>query len=57
MKVVRKLFDNDEKVVFNINEATDLFTKFSKSHAVNRLHCEFESLSEIHQKEIKKLII
>jgi HD superfamily phosphohydrolase len=57
MKVVRKLFDNDEKVVFNINEATDLFTKFSKSHAVNRLHCEFETLSEIHQKEIKKLII
>ncbi len=56
MKVVRKLFDSDEKVMFNINEATDLFTKFSKSHAVNRLHCEYDLLSEVQKKRIKELI-
>ena len=56
MKVVRKLFGSDKKVVFGINEATDLFTKFSKAHAVNRLHCEFESLSEKQKKEILGLI-
>lgn len=56
MKVVRKLFNNDEKKIFNINEATDLFTKFSKSHAVNRLHCEFELLTENQKKNITNLI-
>jgi len=56
MKVVRKLFNNPEKVMFNINEATDLFTKFSKSHAVNRLHCEYDLLSEIQKRKISELI-
>ena len=56
MKVVRKLFNTNEIVTFNINEATDLFTKFSKSHAVNRLHCEFDSLTEIQKKKLSELI-
>lgn len=56
MKVVRKLFGSDQKITFNINEATDLFTKFSKAHAVNRLHCEFESLSSAQKKSILDLI-
>jgi predicted acylesterase/phospholipase RssA len=56
MKVVRKLFGTDERIIFDINEATDLFTKFSKSHAVNRLHCDFESLTSIQQKRILELI-
>jgi HD superfamily phosphohydrolase len=56
MKVVRKLFDSNDKVMFNINEATDLFTKFSKSHAVNRLHCEFDILTEAQKIKIKSLI-
>ena len=56
MKVVRKVFGSTEKITFNINEATDLFTKFSKSHAVNRLHCEFEKLSDQQQANILKLI-
>lgn len=56
MKVVRKLFNSDEKIMFDIDEATDLFTKFSKSHAVNRLHCEFETLSSKQQKDLSELI-
>ncbi len=56
MKVVRKLFNNDNKIIFNINEATDLFTKFAKSHAVNRIHCDFDRLSEKQKKTLNKLI-
>lgn len=57
MKVVRKLFDSNEKIMFDIDEATDLFTKFSKSHAVNRLHCEFEELTEAQKSQLKTLIV
>jgi HD superfamily phosphohydrolase len=56
MKVVRKLFGSDQKITFSINEATDLFTKFSKAHAVNRLHCDYESLTPAQQKRILELI-
>lgn len=56
MKVVRKLFGSDQKITFNINEATDLFTKFSTAHSVNRLHCEFESLSPAQKKNVLDLI-
>ena len=56
MKVVRKLFGRDEKITFNIDEATDLFTKFSKAHAVNRLHCDIENLSLVQQKKLRELI-
>jgi uncharacterized protein len=56
MKVVRKLFGSEEKIISDIGDATDLFTKFSKSHAVNRLHCEFESLDPLKQKKILELI-
>ena len=56
MKVVRKLFGSDEKITFNIDEATDLFTKFSKAHAVNRLHCDIENLSLVQQKKLRELI-
>jgi len=56
MKVVRKLFGSNEKIVFDIGEATDLFTKFAKSHAVNRLHCDYETLTPAQQKSILELI-
>lgn len=56
MKVVRKLFNSDDRTIFNINEATDLFTKFSKSHAVNRLHCEFDLLSNKQKHHIKSML-
>ncbi|MEX0799305.1 MAG: HD domain-containing protein [Bacteriovoracaceae bacterium] len=39
----------------NITEATDLFEKFSKAHSVNRIHCEFDKLSESSKKDIREL--
>ncbi len=56
MKVVRKIFGKSENETFNINQATDLFTKFSKSHAVNRLHCEFDELMPDQKAQIQKLL-
>ena len=44
IKVVRTLAGQKNKNYFNIEEATDLFQKFSKSHAVNRLHCDIDQL-------------
>ena len=40
----------------NINEATDLFEKFSRSHTVNRIHCDFETLKKTQQDEILRII-
>lgn len=40
----------------NINEATDLFEKFSRSHTVNRIHCEFDSLTSTQQNHILEII-
>lgn len=56
MKVVRKHFGSTTKTYLNINEATDLFTKFSKSHAVNRLHCDFANLTQTQKDKILSLI-
>lgn len=56
MKVSRKILGSSEKQFFNINDSTDLFQKFSNSHAVNRLHCEFDSLPEAQQKALLKVI-
>ena len=56
MKVVRKLFGSEEKITFNIDEATDLFTKFAKAHAVNRLHCDVDSLTSIQHKNLLQKI-
>jgi hypothetical protein len=56
IKVVRKVFQSNKKIISNINEATDLFTKFSKSHAVNRLHCNFDQLSTTQQGKLLHLI-
>lgn len=40
----------------NIDEATGLFEKFSRSHQVNRIHCYFDELDEKAQKEIRQLV-
>lgn len=56
LKVVRKLHSSTNIIYFNINEATDLFYKFSKSHAVNRLHCDLNTLSTAHRDHISKII-
>lgn len=56
MKVVRKNFGSNEKAYSDINKATDLFTKFSQAHSINRLHCNVELLSESQKSKIQDLI-
>lgn len=54
---VLQLSSIDNKVIssININEATDLFEKFSRSHTVNRIHCDFEALTKSQQQEILRI--
>ncbi len=57
MKVMRESsLSKDHRTIKNIQEATDLFLKYSESHAVNRIHCDFDELSSSHKKEILKII-
>jgi len=56
MKVARTLHGSPKKIYFDIDQATDLFQKFSKSHAVNRLHCDLTALSHGTQQKIFELI-
>lgn len=57
MKVMRESsLSRSHRTVKNIQEATDLFQKYSESHAVNRIHCDFEDLSSPHQKKIMEII-
>ncbi len=57
MKVMREsALSKDFKTIKNIQEATDLFQKYSESHAVNRIHCDFEDLSAAHQKKVMEII-
>ncbi len=57
MKVMREsALSKDYKTIKNIQEATDLFQKYSESHAVNRIHCDFEDLSPLHQKKVMEII-
>ncbi len=56
MKVVRESKFSNRVEYFDINEATDLFQKFSKSHAINRLHVELEELTGAQKNEIEKII-
>lgn len=57
MKVMREnSLAREHRTVKNIQEATDLFQKYSESHAVNRIHCDYELLSPSHQKRIMEII-
>ena len=57
LKVIRESSLLDEHVmVRNINEATDLFEKFSHSHTVNRIHCDFDDLQESQKQAILGMI-
>ncbi len=57
MKVMREsTLSKGHQTIKNIQEATDLFLKYSQSHAVNRIHCDFDELSKKHQVEILKII-
>ena len=56
MKVVREGGVSQTKRHLNVNEATDLFDKYQKSHAVKRLHLDFNQLPEVHKKQIIQII-
>ncbi len=40
----------------NINQATDLYEKFSRTHTVNRIHCDYNQLETKQRDEITKII-
>ena len=58
MKVMREssLLSVNHTSVKNIQEATNLFQKYSESHAVNRIHCDFDELDLAAQKKIQEII-
>lgn len=57
MKVMRESsLAKDHKTIKNIQEATDLFQKYSESHAVNRIHCDFEELRPEHKAKVLQII-
>ena len=57
MKVMRESsLSKNHRTIKNIQEATDLFAKYSESHAVNRIHCDFDELSKQQQKRILEII-
>ena len=58
MKVMREssLLSVNHTSVKNIQEATNLFQKYSESHAVNRIHCDFDELAPSSQKKIQEII-
>jgi uncharacterized protein len=57
MKVMRESsLGNGHSTIKNIQESTDLFQKYSESHAVNRIHCDFDDLKASHQQKIREII-
>ncbi len=56
IQVVRKTYRNSNISYSNIEDATDLFQKFSESHAITRLHCEIESLKNDQKAHLSKLL-
>jgi HD superfamily phosphohydrolase len=55
-KYSMKVFSEHKQGYSNINEASDLYTKFSKSHTVDRIHLDYDKLSDSQNKEIKSII-
>lgn len=57
MKVMREsTLAKNHKSIKNIQDATDLFQKYSQSHAVNRIHCDFDDLNQDQKNQILKII-
>lgn len=57
MKVMRESsLAKNHKSIKNIQDATDLFQKYSQSHAVNRIHCDFDDLKQDQKAQILKII-
>lgn len=55
IKVVRKLYEGAKPFYSSINQATELFRKFSESHSINRLHCNLDALPSKLQADILTL--
>ncbi len=55
LKVFRNIPHSTTTQYKNIEDATDLFIKFSKAHAVNRLHCDMSQLSSNQKRNLIKL--
>ena len=56
IKVVRKQFGSSDTSFTNIDEATDLYNKYSQSHAISRLHCNLNSLPVSYQQKVQEFI-
>lgn len=56
LKVARRIFGHKQPFYSDIGDATELFQKFSHSHAVNRLHCDLEQVDDKIKKELYGLI-
>lgn len=54
--VSRSNFYTKKQELININQATELFNKFSESHAVNRLHCNLENLKEHERIKLREIL-
>lgn len=56
IKVIRKLYNGTDVSFLDINDATKLFEKYSKSHSIDRLHCNIDLLPKVHQNKISDII-
>lgn len=56
VKVSRTYFGNGPAKYRDIQDATDLFEKYSKAHSVTRIHCDFGELEGNFQQKILKII-
>ena len=57
LKVIRESgFASKHVTISNINEATNLFEKFSQSHEVNRIHCDYHNLSASQKDMIQEIL-
>ncbi len=56
IKVLRDVIGREGYTHSNIDQATDLFHKFSKTHSVNRLHCSLDEVTEEQRKNIMSLL-
>ena len=56
IKIVRKERFKEEATYLNLGQATDLFKKFHKNHAVDRLHCDLDSLDPSLRKDVERAV-
>lgn len=56
LKAIRSFYSTQKSMYFNIDDATDLFDKFSQTHLVNRVHCDIESLTPGQREAIESII-